>query len=416
VFTLLLVLALGAGVYAVARRLSPTGTRAIVVMVIVGYTMRLIFSLFVQEIPFFSHGAGGQDNGYYEYEALTISRLWTYGHVHYVTAADLPELGRITFPTNLFALVVYLNDGPSSLGCTAVIAFLACLTCLNIFALAIESGASYKASRLVLGTLIFLPSFMYYTSGAFKDGIVQFCVVGIVGSALRLSRKFSFKHVVFGLVCLAALEETRFYLIYVTIPPLVIGALGLRSRSSFRTVVSITAMCLGLLMVLGLTQVSETLVDDASTTFATGTSDEVIDANSASGSGVQVQGSSPSAYAVRLVYTLFAPFFWQSGSLGFQIGKVDALVWYALAFLAAKSARKLSKSNRSELLILLSFVVPTTFAYAAAFANVGLTVRERLGVVMICALLGAMGTSPVEDEARVASPVEKGSLRPRLGL
>jgi hypothetical protein len=412
VIGLLLVLVFAVTLYAAARRISPTGTSAIVAVIMAGYAARLILSLFLREVPLFSHGLGGDSAGY-EQEGLTIARLWTYQHVHYVTADEFPDLGRTALPANLFALVAYLNGGRSQLGCTAIIA---CLSCLNIFALALESGASYRTARIVCATLIFLPSFVFYTSDTYKDGIVQFCVVAIVGSALRLSRAFSFRHLILATICVAALAETRAYLVYATIMPLGFGILGFRSKSRVRTFVSIAALSMGVLALVGLTRASETLVDDASTTFQRGTSREALQANAEGGSGVQVEGSAPTAFAQQLAYTLFAPFFWQGGSLGFQLAKIDGLVWYVIAFLAVKGAIQLSRRNRSELLILASFIVPTTFAYAAAFSNVGLTVRERLGVVMVCALLAAMGAaSTVVDQAKSDLPIREGLLRPRIG-
>ncbi len=410
---LVLVLAFASALYAAARRVSPSGTSSVVLVTLVGFAVRLAFSLFLREVPLFSHGLGGDSAGY-EQEGLTIARLWSYGHVHYITADEFPDLGRTTLPANLFALVAYANGDRSQLGSTAIIAFFACLSCLNIFSLAVESGAQYRTARLVFATLIFLPSFVFYTSDTYKDGIVQFCVIGIVGSALRLSRKFSLLHVTFAGLCLAALATTRGYLVYATIMPLGLGLLGLRSKSALRTFASVAALSLGIVALVGLTQASETLVDDASTTFEQGTSREALLANAAGGSGVQVEGSGPAAFAQQLVYTLFAPFFWQSGSLGFQLGKIDVLVWYGIAYLAAKGAVQLWKTNRSELLILGSFIVPTTFAYAAAFSNVGLTVRERLGVVMVCALLGAMGTAAEVPKEKSVFPVSEGRLRPRM--
>jgi hypothetical protein len=406
---LLLALILGVTLYVAAWKVSSGLSRTVVILVVGGYVARLALSVFLRDVPLFSHGVGG-DYGAYELEARMIARLWTYEHFHYVTGDELPMLGRTTLPPNLFAVVTYLNGGDSQLGSTSIVACLACMTCLNIFSLALESGASHTASTRVLATLLFLPSFLFYTSDVYKDGIVQFCVVGIAGSALRLSREFSFKHFAFAIACLAALSGTRFYLVYATAIPLVLGVLGFRSRSALRIVASITAVCLGALAFVGLTDASDIILEDANTAYESGTSREVYADAIQQGSGVDVEGS---GFGEGLLYTLFAPFLWQSGSLGFQLGKIDSLIWYVTVFFAAKGALRLAKSRKSELVILLSFVVPTTLAYAAVFNNVGLTVRERLGVVMVCALIAAMGTSEKAAEQKPVEVVQNGLLKPR---
>ena len=404
----ILALLLGVALYLAASKVSPGTTKTVILLVLGGYAARLLLSLFLRDIPLFSHGVGG-DYGAYELEAQTIARLWTYDHIHYVTGDELPMMGRTSFPPNLFAVVAYLNGENSQLGCTSILACLACLTCLNIFALASESGASPRTATRVLATLLFLPSFLFYPSDVYKDGIVQFCVVGIAGSALRLSRKFSLKHLAFAVVCLVALSGTRFYLVYATAIPLGLGLLGLRSRSAIRVLVSVAAVCLGALAFVQLTGASDALLEDASTAYESGTSREVRAAGvSEQGSGVEGAG-----FGEALLYTLFAPFLWQPGSLGFQLGKIDCLIWYGMAFFAVKGAMRLAKTRKSELIILLSFIIPTTLAYAAAFSNIGLTVRERLGVMMVCALMAAMGTSEVAPESKPVDEVPDAVLKPR---
>jgi hypothetical protein len=403
----LVALIFGVALYLAASKVSPGPTKTVMVLVLGGYVVRLLLSAFLRDVAFFSHGANG-DYANYQESARLIARLWSYENVHYITADELPGLGRTTLPANLFAIVAYLNGGDSQLGCTAIIACLACLTCLNIFALALESGASQKAATLVLGTLLFLPSFLFYTSDMYKDGIVQFCVVGIAGSALRLSKQFSLKHCAFAVVCLVALSGTRFYLVYATAIPLALGLLGLRSRSGLRVMVSIAVVCLAALAIAGLTGASDAVLEDASMAYESGTSREVREANGAQASGVEVTG-----FAQAALYTLFAPFLWQSGSLGFQLGKIDSLIWYVMAFFAVRGAMRLAKARKAELVVMLSFIIPTTLAYAAGFSNVGLIVRERLGVVMVCALLAAMGTSEAEPTQKPVEVVRDALLKPR---
>jgi hypothetical membrane protein len=84
-----------------------------------------------------------------------------------------------------------------------------------------------------------------------------------------------------------------------------------------------------------------------------------------------------------------------------------------MAFFTVKGAIRLAKTRKAELVILLSFIIPTTLAYAAAFSNIGLTVRERLGVVMVCALMAAMGTSETVVNPEPIEAVRDALLKPR---
>jgi hypothetical protein len=178
--------------------------------------------------------------------------------------------------------------------------------------------------------------------------------------------------------------------------------LGLRSSSTLRIVASAAALGISLLVVAGLTRASDAVIEDATTTYERSTSQEAHEAIAQGGSAVELEGSGGSAYALALLYTLFAPFPWQGGSVGLQVAKFDSFIWYCVMYLALKGTLRLWRTRRTEMVILVSFIVPTTFAYAAAFANVGLTVRERLGVVMLTALLAAMGAASAESKTSVA--------------
>ncbi|HEX7602533.1 MAG TPA: hypothetical protein VF316_13045, partial [Polyangiaceae bacterium] len=169
-----------------------------------GYALRLLLSSAVREIPFFSHAAGG-DSELYEAWALLIARIWANSGIHFVTAEELPLVGATALPPNLFALVFYVGGPEAHLGCVAIVAFAAALLCLNIYTLSLELGATERNAFLLTTLLYFSPLVVFYTSDAYKDGLVACLVMGALGSAIRLSRKFSVLHALLGLASLAAL-------------------------------------------------------------------------------------------------------------------------------------------------------------------------------------------------------------------
>ena len=103
------------------------------------YGARMVLQTFLRDFPFFQHGVGG-DNVTYELLGTEISMLWRVTGIHYVT-----ELGDDA-TANVFGFIIYVNGEPTRLGCTTLIAFLACLTCLNLYHLATSFGADKASS------------------------------------------------------------------------------------------------------------------------------------------------------------------------------------------------------------------------------------------------------------------------------
>jgi hypothetical protein len=360
-------------------------------IVIIAYAARLAAANFVHEFNLFSYGnAAGSDAGGYEVTAGVLNRLWDFTGVHYVTTEELPWLADTTLPANLFALIQHLNGEPTHLGCVALTATAGCITALNIYALAHELGCAHRSALRVLTIVAFLPTFFFYTADMYKDGLVTCFVFGALGSAIRLSRRFTLAHLLLGFGSLAALWATRFYLVFVMVMPFAAGLLGVRSKSFGRT----TAMAL-LLTVAGLVLVvsSHTLsvaTERANSVYSFGTSDAVLRGNAGGESGVLVSGSGPAAFAIKLAYALFSPFPWQSGSLGLQLAKFEMVFWYYFFFRAVRSIRRIWFEHRADFLLFAMFIVPTIITYTVSFSNIGLVVRERLSVVLGFILLSGL--------------------------
>jgi hypothetical protein len=354
-----------------------------------GYALRLLIQPFIRSLPFFSHAAGG-DSMLYEAWGKLIAYAWSRGGIHFVTAAELPEVGATSLPPNLFAFVTYLNGGePSPFGGTAIVALAAGLTALNLYLLAVQFGAERQRALLFASIIYFQPAFLFYTSDTYKDGLVLCLTVGALGSALRLAYRLSLRHVLIGLICLAALWFVRFYLIFVTVAPLVVGVVGLNGKGVVRSLLVALALAVGAIALAGYTDLLQLASERATNTFQTGTSDAVIASNSAGGSGVVFDdGGSPlGALPAKLAYTLFSPFLWAGGSLGFHLGKLDVVLWYFVIYRAVRAVRQ---ADRRLVIMLGTFIVPCTLMYAMSMANVGLIVRQRLVIVAAVTILAAI--------------------------
>jgi hypothetical protein len=108
-------------------------------------------------------------------------------------------------------------------------------------------------------------------------------------------------------------------------------------------------------------------------------------------------GGSPfGALGPKIAYTLFAPFPWSAGSIGFQLGKLDSVIWYFFIYRAIRAMRQI---NLQLVLMLLTFLIPSTLSYAMSMSNVGLIVRQRLVIVVATAFLAMLWMPVVEKRS-----------------
>jgi len=375
----------------------PSRQRDALYIVIAGYIARLAASNFVHAFQFFSYGNGeASDAGGYENYARVINRLWEFNGVHYVTSKELPNLTDTTLPANLFAFMHYLGGEPTHIGAMSVVAAAGGLTCLNIYALCHDFGCEPKPALWTLAAVTFMPTFFFYTADTYKDGLVACMVFGVFGSAIRLARRFSITQLAIGLLSLAALWFTRFYLVFIMALPLTVGLLGVRSKSFGR--MAVTLLVLGIAAIAVVTYSSTLSEASASATraYTAGTSNQ---GTAEGGSGVVIGGDGPGAFALKLAYSLFSPFPWQQGSIGLQVEKVEMIILYCVIHRMVKGARVMWARRPSDLLILTMFIAPTVAVYTISFSNVGLVVRERMSVMLTLILLAGLSWGDAAEDA-----------------
>lgn len=369
------------------------------------YAIRLGLHFVARNVAFFSHGLGG-DALTYEYFAEWVSEQWSMHGFKFMTAADNELIGPTSLPPNIFATIIHLNGGaPAPVACTALIAVATCITALNFFLLSIELGAERKTATFFTVAFFTSPAMLFYTSDMYKDGLVLMLVIGAMGSALRVSRKLSLLHTAIGVTCLVALWFVRYYLVFLSVLPVVVGYLGFGSRGYFRPVMSILAIGLFTFFIARGEQGAQ-LKTTLDGTFDLATNQAVLDGNATGGSGVAL-GNGVASLPARLVYTLFAPFPWTGGSLGLHLGKLDTLLVYFLLYRSGIATSKLSRKDPSLLASLMAFVVPCTIAYAFTMANMGLMLRQRLPIVCVIALLAVLSYPTRQELARAAEARKK---------
>jgi hypothetical protein len=201
----------------------------------------------------------------------------------------------------------------------------------------------------------------------------------------------------------------RYYLLFIAVGPLLVGFAGLNSKSFARPLLATLVLGAAGVFALSYTNAAEGINETFDQSFNAGTNQASMDDKARGGSGVTFNdGGNPFGQLhLKILYTLLSPFPWQSGSVGLQIGKIDAVLWYIIAYHAVRAGRRLMREDRTLLLMFVSFILPMTIMYAVGMANIGLAVRQRLPIVLTGALLAAIRyTVPVAAKAKVDEPAD----------
>ena len=346
--------------------------------------------------------AVGGDCDTYEWAARQVARGWEIHNAMEFTEEGALSIGSASLPINMFAVLVYLNNGPCRAACTALVAGLACLTSYNLYRLAVDLGSEPRFAQRALLLQLFMPGYFVYTANMYKDGLAAFFVVGAFTSAVRLAQHLSFGAAAGAAISLVALYYTRMYMVVMSLIPLAVGFLGARSTGWTRRLVVPALLGVALTFVATSSSFVSEFTDRMESIYDRATEDDVEAWNAKGASGVRFDdGGDPfGAMGPKIAYTLFSPFPWMGGSFALQIGKIDVLAWYYLCYRALFSVKRLWKEDRGLLLIFLAFLVPATVAYATTMANVGLIFRQRIPIVLIGTLLGMLSWRKQEVSAR----------------
>ncbi|GII27297.1 hypothetical protein [Planotetraspora mira] len=364
-------------------------SRRVLPVLLAAFIVRIIVHILIMQPNAIDYGG---DNVTYMGLARKILTYWELDGFHFVTTEQLPDLYSVTAICNLFAAIMYICGGPAALACTAVVALISCALCVVIYKIAILVGANESSAFRLLIVTAFMPSFVLHSSDTFKDGINAFLVVSCIGLGLSNLQRFDIRKVILVGPLLWTLWHVRPYMVFMCVPPLVLGALSPKRILSLRsTAILIELLMIGLLFLAGTADSLPTASIQKELTEAQSTQVRMFTA-SAGSSGVTFDdgGNAWGALGPKLLYTLLSPFPWTDGSLVLQLGKIETLIWYYLLWNAVIGARELWRRDRRMLLMLALFIVPGFIAYATTVANIGLIFRQRMPLMMITSLLAAI--------------------------
>ena len=394
-FGILLAFVLMMVVLGVARSV---GEPRLYLLVLAGYVLRLVCSTFIPTLNIYSYEAGddgsvGDGWGYNQW-AIAISKIWEFSGVHYVTRSEFSDIGDASLPPNVFALVHFLNGEPSHLGCVAISRGRG-MPCLRMHLLDRDrpwqravgcrdgSRSDPVHAQLHLSDVEHVQGRVRGPLRVWDPGErpapLQEDVAPPHGDCARMS-SWPLGHAVLSGLCHGVL---------ISFLGLLACGLAPRPPKSAWQVSGLGFVVL-MLTLIAYTKGVDAIAERANAAFSQGTSQDIGEQNASMGSGVAFNMSSPHAdFVPKLLYTLFAPFPWQAGSIALHLAKIEVLAWYVLFFQTLRTLPRLWRTRRGELLLLGSFILPVFYMYTITFTNIGIVVRERLGAVMAVWILGS---------------------------
>lgn len=381
---------------------EPEDKNPILAVLLLGYFLRLVVRTFNRNWVIFSDGQtlGGGDAVTYETRADWVIQLWHRLGMHFVTNKEMPGFYDVSLPPNLFAFVGHFNHGYSAIGNVSVTAFIASLTALVLYYTYVLHDPKRKISFYVMCALFLSPSFVTYTSDSFKEGILIFFTMSIFSIYFHMNRRNFYVLLPCLILCFIGLEGTRYYLVYALLPSSLIWVfwahkekiLNLNTAFKIMTVLLIfSVMAIGVYLRL----------DEILHAVSVGYARDSLESNMSGGSGVNLGGTQLTfwVFPIKILYTLFAPFPWQAGSLGLQLSKFEMLFWYFMTYWTCRGAWIFSKRDPLMVLIPFVFIVGMTLVYAGTFENIGLMFRQRLVVFFVASILAVWGMVAAKQKA-----------------
>lgn len=425
--SLVLLVVCGAVVVMAGKRIA-TGVDKMLVfrLAVFGYALRLAITSVMREVSFFSHEGGG-DAGQYQYFSWYLVSYWERAGIHWIDNAearniyDSGTIGSAPGFVHLYALIQYVDGDRTRLGMVGVNAMLACLTFTLLHRFATELGSRPKPALWISVAFFFSPAFLFYSSDSYKDPwVIAYGLTCLYGCFVFLSQSVRRGLIVFFAGALCMWFTRRYVLYMLTLTMGVAIVLRLVQRGKNRAI----AISLGLFLAVVAAVVLPPLLKDfgeaAMKTYETAIATNTRDWNERGGSGIDFDdGGDPYArIGPKLAYTLFSPFPWMSGSTGFHIGKIDALLMtFAIVRTALTVVRRWS-DKRKEIVLLLAFIAPASFVYSLTMANIGLILRQRLVVEVAFLVLGSLSFVEGKEKRRSTAtvpgvlPTRAAALRP----
>ncbi len=311
---------------------------------------------------------------------LNLSNLGLHG-MYYWVAGIYSVIGHAFFA----AVVIQI----------AVISF----TPLLIYMIAREVYSSIKVAKAASLLVAFLPCMVIWSSSLLKDPIVVFLLCITVFCTLKTQRRTQFRYLLPGAAAMMLIYPIRGYVFYFILLS-VVGALllsrfgrGVSVTNYFVRVGGIAFIAVTLFFLdfdsiagqqarLNVFEMMQSSRSDLAHRAASGYEEKA---------DISTIGAAMAFLPKGIIYLLFAPFPWQTGSTRQMLAIPDTLLWYGLfPFCLSGLVYTLRRHLRDTIIILL-FVAQLTFFYAIFIGNIGTAHRQRTQILVFYLIFAAVG-------------------------
>jgi hypothetical protein len=270
---------------------------------------------------------------------------------------------------------------------------------------------STRTARYAALLAAFLPSMVLWSSLLLKDPLVLLLVCSCVLFTLKLQQEMRFRYILPLALAMLLVFPIRGYVFYFVLLS-VLGALLMSrfgrgaSLVGYLTRLGGIAVIAMALFALGFDQIA---AEQLNTKMLDRVQISRLDLARSAQSGFEADAdvsnisSALSFLPTGIVYLLFAPFPWQTGSLRMMLPLPETIFWYCLFPFVLIGMFYTARKHLRDALVIFLFVAQLTCFYAIYIGNVGTAYRQRTQVYVFYLVFAAAGLVYVRPKLRSLS-------------
>ncbi len=344
-------------------------------------------------IPFF---AGDAET----YDALgwTLAQYWA-GNLHYgrwiVTHINRVGLNGMYY----WVAGIYTIIGHSPVAATAIQCVITSFTPVLVYRICYRIYGSVKAARYSALLTAFLPSMVIWSCLLLKDPLIVFLVCVSILCTLKVQQELSFRHLLPGSLAMLLIFPLRgyvfFFVLLAVVGTLLIARFGKAGNvSGYLARIAGLALFAVLFFALGFDEIAKEQINarlldriQVSRTDLARTANTGFEADA----DVSSLKGAVQFLPKGVIYLLFAPFPWQTGSNRMMMALPETLLWYALFPFCVLGVVYTARRHLRDALIIFLFVIQLTCFYAVFVGNVGTAHRQRTQVYVFYLIFTSAG-------------------------
>lgn len=381
---------LGSGIFLISLSREQKDRDFLTILFSVAFLLRVFVALFVYTFHLLLKGGGLFGDGWcYSENGYTILQMWLSGirDINKITEKILPISASATLSSfDFWNAFVYFFTGKSPLSLVLINCSIGSLTMIIIYYIT-KQLSNGKAAMFAAILTAFWPSLFLWSIQNFKEPVNIFLVSIVMWSIIRIAKKFKFYLVfliIVSSVALIFLRPISFFTLYLIVIPFYL-VLVLRNKIKCGLKIFIILFIIFISLVLPHLDYLLTFIPFPHSPASilrwayTMRTVRVLGANSAF--LVNFDFTEPSNLIIftplAFLYSLFAPFPWQWGSVIQVMAIPEMLIYYLLIPFTFSGAIFIIKNKVREGEMVLVYILAMFVVLAFLEGNVGTLFRHR---------------------------------------